>query len=169
MRLNLEHRIDAPLSDVEAASLAEDFQLRLTSLPNVHERRVLTQSTNPDGTIHRVVRYRFGGSLPAPVLRAIGGAAVSWDEEGTFDPDAHEWRFVIHPHVMPGRLDCAGRYRFVPASDETVRIVEIELVVRVPIVGRRVAKYIAEGLRDTMDAEARMLASYLRERREPIS
>lgn len=165
MQLRLEHRIEAALQDVETATLSDEFQVRLTSLPNIHERRVLSQERDDDGTIHRVVRYRFGGSLPAPVLRAIGGAAVSWDEEGTFDPQAHEWRFVIHPHVMAGRLSCGGRYAFRGDDAGTLRLVDVEIEAKVPLVGRRVEKFIADGLTDTMDAEARMLDQFLRERR----
>jgi hypothetical protein len=123
----------------------------------------------PDGTVHRVVRYVFAGPIPAPVLRAIGGSAVSWDEEGEFDPSVHGWRFVIHPHVMRGRLTCEGRYAFVPDGDATKRIVEAEIKVNIPLVGGRVERFIGDGLAATMKAEAEVLAEYVRWKREPAS
>jgi len=169
MQIRLEHRIDASVEEVERATLDDTFQLRLTSLPNVHERRILSQDERQDGTVHRVVRYRFGGNIPAPVLRAIGGATVSWDEEGTFDPAAHEWRFVIHPHVMKGRLECDGRYSFSPQGNETLRVVQADVTVKVPLVGRRVERFIADGLTDTMNAEARILEAFIREQKETAS
>lgn len=169
MRLTLKHRIEASLAEVEEASLADDFQRRLTSLPNVHERKVLSVDRRDDGTVHRVVRYAFAGAIPAPVLRVIGGPTVSWEEEGTFHPIDHEWRFEIHPHVMQGRFECNGRYAFVADGPATDRLVEADIKVKVPLVGGRVERFIADGLKATMEAEARMLADYLRWKQEPAT
>jgi hypothetical protein len=162
VRLHLEHVIDAALDDVERASIDPEFEARLTALPNVHERSVLTRDEREDGSIHRVVRYRFSGPLPAPVLKAIGGGVIGWDEEGTYDPDEHGWRFEIHPHVMQGRFTCTGRYAFeATGQDSTKRIVDAEVKVRIPLFGGRVEKVIAEGLRETMNAEAELLEAYV--------
>lgn len=169
MRLTLEHRIDAPLDEVEQATLDEDFQRRLTSLPNVHERRVLSVDKRPDGCVHRVVRYAFSGPVPTPVLSAIGASIVSWDETSTFDPAAHEWRFEIQPHFMRGRLQCSGRYAFVAAGEATDRIVEADITVKVPLVGGRVERFIGQSLTTTLGAEADMLSEYLRWKKEPTS
>jgi hypothetical protein len=161
MELRIEHRIGAPIDDVVGASMEDAFNDRLTQLPNVAERTVTTFDRRPDGSIHRIVRYRFAGHLPAPVLRVIGGSTVSWDEEGMFDPNAREWRYEIHPHVMKGRFRCNGRYRFVPDGQTTNRVVEADIRVSVPLVGGRVAKVIADGMKDTFEAEARMLNDYV--------
>ncbi|HYZ92597.1 MAG TPA: DUF2505 domain-containing protein [Actinomycetota bacterium] len=169
MRFTLENRIDAPLNDVEQASLDDEFQRRLTSLPNVHERRILSVETDEGGCVHRLVRYAFAGPVPAPVLRAIGGSTISWDEKATFDPSAHEWRFKIEPHVMAGRFECDGRYAFVPEGDSTTRIVEADIRVKIPIVGRQVERFISGSLKTTMNAEAAMLDEYLKWKREPAS
>jgi hypothetical protein len=125
---------------------------------------VRQREDRPDGTIHRVVRYRFTGPVPAPVVKAIGGAAIGWDEIGDFDPARHEWEFEIRPHVLAGRIMCEGRYGFVPDGDATKRIVDVDLKVRVPLVGGRVEKVIADGLKDNMNAEANILASYVLKR-----
>jgi hypothetical protein len=86
---------------------------------------------------------------------------VSWDEEGTFDPERNEWRYEIHPHVMKGRFRCNGRYAFVPEGDETKRVVEADVRVSIPLVGRRVEKVITDGMKDTLEAEARLLNEYV--------
>jgi hypothetical protein len=161
MELRIEHRIDAPIDDVVRASMEDAFDQRLTQLPNVAERTVTTFDRRPDGSIHRVVRYRFAGPLPAPVLRAIGGSTISWDEEGTFDPESNAWRYEIHPHVMKGRFKCAGRYAFVPDGEATTRLVDADIRVSIPLVGGRVAKFIADGMKDTFNAEARLLNDYV--------
>jgi len=162
VQLHLEHRIDAPVDVVERASLDPAFEERLADLPNIAERTVTSREEQADGRIHRVVRYRFTGPIPAPVIKAIGGSVISWDEIGDFDPDSHEWRFEIKPHFFGGRIRCHGRYGFAPDEDATLRTVDVDLKVAVPLVGGRVEKVIASGLRDNMNAEAGLLASYVK-------
>lgn len=159
VRIHLEHRIDAPLDVVERASLDPRFDDELAELPNVAERSVRQRDVHPDGTIHRVVRYRFTGPIPAPVVKALGGGVIGWDEIGDFDPSRHEWTFEIRPHVFAGRIRCHGRYAFAERDGATVRVVDVDLKVSVPFVGGRVEKVIADGLKENLEAEARLLAS----------
>lgn len=163
MRFTLEHGFDAPVEAVEKASNSADYQERLGDLPNLGERRVKELKKHPDGSMHRVVHYKLGSQLPVPVVAVIGSAAT-WDEVADFDPANHEWTFEIKPHVLSGRIECRGRYTFEPDGEQTKRTVEVDLKVKVPLVGGRVEKEIAKGLRETMDAEARLLVDYLSER-----
>lgn len=163
MRFTLTDHFDAPLDAVESASLDPAFQDRLTGLPNVAERTVVRDEPGPDGTRERVIRYRFGGDLPGPV-KAVVGSAVSWDEVGRYDPGSHTWTFHIEPHVAKDKLECRGSYRFAADGEGSVREVEVDLRVRVPLVGGRVERAIRDGLVDTLEAEARLLRDYVKER-----
>ncbi len=165
MHLHLEHHIDAPLDVVIRTSLDPDFEAALRDLPNVAERTVTERDDDPDGSIHRVVRYRFSGPIPAAALKAVGGAIISWDEIGDYDPANHEWRFVIRPHVFPGRITCNGRYGLVRDGEGTVRSVDVDIEVKVPLVGGRVEKALAAGLRDNMNAEAELLGLFVKQER----
>ena len=160
MRFTLEHRFDAPVDVVAQVANDPDFQAALDELPNVGERRVTKLEEHPDGTIHRIVRYKLGSQLPAPVVAVLGDTAT-WDEIGDYDPSAREWTFEIKPHMLGGRLQCRGRYAFVPDGDATKRLVEVDLKVKVPLVGGRAEREIRKGLVDTMEAEAQLLAERL--------
>lgn len=161
MRFTLEHRFDAPVDAVAEASLDPAYQELLAELPNLGSREVTELDERADGSIHRVVRYKLGASLPAPVAAVLGSTA-SWDEVADYDPGSREWTFEIRPHVLGGRLRCRGRYVFVPDGPEaTRREVEVDLSVKVPLVGGRAEREIRKGLVETMDAEARLLAEYL--------
>lgn len=162
MRFSLEHHFDAPVDVVETASNDTAYQDRLANLPNLGERNVTKLDHHPDGSIDRVTHYKLGSQLPAPVVAVIGSAAT-WDEVATFDPGKREWTFRIRPQVLAGRIDCKGLYRFVPDGDRTKRIVEVDLRVKVPLVGGRVEREIGKGLKETMDAEARILSEYIAE------
>jgi uncharacterized protein DUF2505 len=161
MRFSLEHRFDAPVDVVVKIANSEDFQAALEVLPNLGERRVTEVTQEPDGTIHRVTRYKLGAQLPAPVVAVLGQTAT-WDEVADFDPQANRWTFEIRPHVLKGRLQCRGSYAF--ASDDngtTTRTVDVDLKVKVPLVGGRAEREIKKGLVETMEAEAKLLAEHL--------
>ncbi len=160
----MSDRFPAPIDRVEQAVLDPSYQQRLSDLPNVDERRVLEQEAQPDGTVRRVVLYRFKGSLPSAVRRALGTSDISWDEISRFSPADHEWRFQIRPHVFADRFRCSGVYRFTPNGTGTRRDVSVELEVRVPVVGRRVESVIADGLVENLRAEGRILRRFLEER-----
>lgn len=164
MHFTLEHRFEAPVDVVERASNADDYQERLSDLPNLGERKVTKLDRHADGSIDRTTHYKLGSQLPAPVVAVIGPAAT-WDEVATFDPAAHRWSFEIRPHVLGGRIDCTGQYTFLPHGEATLRVVEVDLKVKVPLVGGRVEREIGKGLKETMDAEALVLAEYLAESR----
>jgi hypothetical protein len=163
MRFRMEHTFDAAVERIEQAILEPAYQERLRALPNVAEREVTELQERPDGSVHRVVRYKFGGNLPGIVTSTIGTSNVSWDEVSDFDPANHRWTFEVHPHVFKGRFQAHGRYDFTPNGDGTVRILEVEVKVHVPLVGGRAERAIGEGLLETMGAEARILATYLAE------
>lgn len=161
MRFTFSDRFDAPLERVEEAVLSDEYNERLKDLPNVAERVVTQQRVRSDGSVRRVVHYKFGGHLPPTVESVLGASAVSWDEVAIFDPVAHEWAFEIEPHVLADRFECHGTYTFRAEEDATVREVSVELKVKIPVVGGRVEKAISDGLEETLQAEGRLLAEYL--------
>jgi hypothetical protein len=162
MRFALRHRFDAPRARVELATIDPAYEQRLETLPNLGERRLVEEERRADGTIRRVVFYRLRADLSPAVTRAIGTKDVTWDEISEFDPARHEWRFTIRPKVFASKFDADGVYRFREEGSATVRDVEVEVRVRVPVVGRLVEKAIGQGLVENLDAEARMLAEHLR-------
>lgn len=164
MHFTLEHYFEAPVDVVERASNADDYQERLSDLPNLGARKVTKLERHPDGSIDRTTHCKLGSQLPAPVVAVIGPAAT-WDEVATFDPATHRWPFEIRPHVLGGRIDCKGQYTFEPDGNGhgTKRVVAVDLKVKVPLVGGRVEREIGKGLKETMDAEARILSEYLAE------
>lgn len=163
MRFTVSDRFDASLERVEQAILEPEYQKRLEHLPNVAERNLVEQVEAPDGTVNRVVYYRFGGRIPSAVTSAIGTDEISWDERSVFDPATHTWRFEIHPHAARDRFACRGSWVLAEDGAGTARTVTVELQVKVPIVARLVENAIAQGLRETLEAEAKILSDYVRE------
>ncbi len=161
MRFSLTHRFEAPLDEVERLANSGDFQAELDLLPNVGSRHLLELTAREDGSMHRVTKYSLGSQLPAPVVAVLGQSAT-WNEIADYDPSSHTWTFRIEPHVLGGQLDCHGTYTFeADGPDATKRTVDVEITVKVPIVGGRAEREIKKGLVETMEAEAELLAEHL--------
>lgn len=161
MLFSLEHSFAHPPERVERAVLEPGFQDLLKTLPNVGERTVTEYAERPDGTVHRVIRYRFDGQLPAAAVRTIGSSDIEWDEISLYDPARHVTRFRIEPLVFRHGLVCSGRLRYLASGPGTLRRTDVDLSVKVPLVGRLVENAIRQGWTSTMHTEAELLADYL--------
>lgn len=161
MRITVSDAFDAPIGRVEEAVLSDGYQEMLSDLPNVAEREVREQKAGAKGRVHRVIYYKFGGTLPGPAAAVVGGETVSWDEESDWNPDTHTWDITIKPHVAQDKFSATGTMAFIEDGETTVRRVEVDVEVKVPFVGRLVEKVIADGMKQTMQAEADKLREYL--------
>jgi hypothetical protein len=161
VRIHLSHWFDAAVRRVQEAMLDPAFEAQLVDLPSVAEREVIEVVERPDGTARRVVHYRFGGSLPSIVRRTIGGDTISWDEICVVGVGLDEWRIDIRPKIFAAGFDARGAFTFKPDDDGCLRELRVDLKVKVPVVGGRVERVIAEGLTDSVEAEARLLTEYL--------
>jgi hypothetical protein len=168
MRFTIVQRYTAPPDDVQQALLDPAFLGRLGELPTIDQPQVLERRREGD-RVHQRVRYRFTGAL-APVVRTVvDPARLSWVEESTVDVRNHRTTFRMRPDHYPDRLECQGSSRLTaPGSGAggggTVRTIEADLVVHMPMVGGRVERAIVSGLQDHAAHEARLLAAWLRER-----
>jgi hypothetical protein len=160
MRFALEQELPGTVDAVIAALLDPEFLRRLGDLPTLDVPRVLDQTRTGDRVVQRV-HYTFTGSLSPAVTRVIDPKKVTWIDETTYDLTAKQASFRIIPDHYVNKLRCAGSYTFTGRGDATVRRVDGELSVRVPLVGRVVERAIMSGLEDHLGTEGRLLATWL--------
>ena len=156
--------MDAGLADVEAALVDPDFLARLGELPTLGHPELLEQRVDGDRVFQRV-RYAFTGDLPSAAHRFIDPHRLTWVEESTLDRTTHRTAFRIKPDHYASLLKCAGAFSLQPTGDRaTLRVMEGELSVHIPLLGRRVERAIASGLEEHAELEAEILAAWLAER-----
>lgn len=161
MHFEIEHRFDAPIDEVAAAILDEDFQAGLGDVVSTLEaREVLSQEEAPDGTVVRRARCVLGVDLGA-AKRFIGDAEPAWVETATWDPAAHTWTWVVEPEIAAEILSSNGSIELVDEGDKTLRRVTGDVKVRVPLYGGRVEKMIVENMTAAYEAEADHLQGWL--------
>ena len=159
----MSQRIDAPRGEVQAAFLEPEFYRALGRMPNIGPAELIDKDGRGDFVLLRV-RYRFEGNLPAAATRVLDPGKLTWVDESTVHLRDYRTDFVMVPDHYPDRLQCRGRHHFVDNGDDsTQHVLEGDLTVRYPIVGRLVERAIIMGMRQHMTEEAKVVAAWVRE------
>ena len=159
MKFLLEHRFAAPLEQVEEAMVDPAF-LEGARLPDVGRPSVLSRhESGPTVTLR--VRYHYTGSLDGLARRVLRAGDVTWVQETTLDRTTHRTEFTVVPGVYPDRFRCGGTMQLSNDGGQTVRMIDGELRIKVPIFAGRAEGLIVPGLRSRMDHEAKLLDEWV--------
>ena len=159
MRFRVEHRFDGSPTAVAGLLTAPEFYLTL-SLPDLSQPVVIEQRV--EGPISELwLRYEFVGSLNPMARRLIGAERLAWIQSIRVDCSALAGRLMFSSESEPGRLHGSASFVLGVEGDETVRRLEGELVVAVPLVGSTAERQIVAGLLRRLDIEAEGLAERL--------
>ena len=100
----------------------------------------------------------------SPAVRAVVDPdKLSWVTRTVVWPAEARSTWEVRPDHYPDRLSARGTYRFEPGeagSSGTLVLVEGELAVRVPIVGRTVERTIVSGLREYLEDEVASIPDF---------
>ncbi len=153
------HEFAAPRAVVAAAMTDPEFVGRV-ELPDLEPAEVLEHGADEHGRVIRY-RYRFVGHLDPIARRILGKDRISWVQEVRVDAgDAHGVLAVV-PDVRPDRLTFSGEYGLDTHDGTTVRSLQGELSIKVPLVGGRAEQHILTGLLRRIDLEADALRAWL--------
>jgi hypothetical protein len=134
--------------------------LEATLLSDVAPPRVLSrEESGPTVTLR--VHYQYTGSLDSLARRVLRSDDVNWVQETTLDRTAHRTEFKVLPGVHPDRFRCGGTMQLRQEGSETVRVIDAELRIKVPIFSGRAEGLIVPGLRTRMNQEAQLLAEWV--------
>ena len=146
MRFHLEQRFAVPADAVIAAFADPSFYPELSELDNVGEPHVLDHRS--DGEVVRLqVRYRFTGDLSAAARRVLDPQRLTWVDHSTIDLTARRTVFELQADHYADRFRCHGGYTVEEVDGgRSRRVVDGELTVRAPLVGKAVERAIVSGL-----------------------
>jgi hypothetical protein len=160
VRFRLEQLFRAPVAAVARAYTEPAFYELLGQLPKLGRPEVLAREE--DGHLVRLlVRYRFTGDLSPAVRKVIDPARLTWVEHTTHDLARLEVDFRMAPDHYADKLRSSGRYHFEADGEQTRRVAEGDLNVRVPIVGGAVERAIISGMREHLTEEISVVESFL--------
>lgn len=114
----------------------------------------------------RVRRLRVTGKRPLPgfAQKALGAERLSYVQVETSVPGACKLHWKVVPDALPNRVVAEGTYELLPDGDGSVRAIEGTIDVRIPLVGGRIEKALAEELQKSYDRTALFAQRWLTEK-----
>jgi hypothetical protein len=163
MRFDAEQRFATSVERLLELFTDPDFYPTLTGLPEISVPEIVNHAASGD-TVRIDLRQRYIGDLPSAARSMIDPDRLTWVEQLVFDLDRGSATTRLVPDHYPDRLTCSGVYTFRagPGGVETsVRRLEGDLKVRVPLVGGRVENALVSGLQEHARAERDLIAGRL--------
>ena len=161
MRFELSHPFDAEPDDVLAGLFHPDFQDKIRTIGNIHDRTVLSHDEGPAGEVVRRVRYVLALDVSGMARTILGDADPAWVQEERWDVTATTCEWSIHPEVAAELLTAAGTITIEGSNGKSTRHVRGEVRVRVPLYGGKVEGWIVDGVTRAYDEEAARLSDWL--------
>lgn len=164
MRFDAAQRFALPVDQLMELFTDPDFYPTLDGLPQISVPEIVSHSTS--GHIVSIdLRQGYTGDLPSAALTFIDPDRLTWVEQLVFDLDAASATTRLRPDHYPDRLTCTGRYTFrsvgPDGGDQSIRRLDGDLKVRVPLVGGRVEKALVSGLKEHAVAEQQLIEQRL--------
>jgi Protein of unknown function (DUF2505) len=160
MEFAAEHRFAGSPTAV-ASVLADPTFYEELELPDLSLDAVLGDGLGEQsGERVLVLRYEYTGNLDPVARRLLGGERLTWTQEVRLRPvDSRRAKtvdgsLVFRAEANPGLLHGDARFSLVDDGIATVRRLEGELVVALPVVGRMAEQRIVPGVLARLDVEA---------------
>lgn len=112
----------------------------------------------------RVMRTEPAAQAPAMVQKLIG-ESLTYTERGTWEPDTKLWSYAIETNKLTDKVTIGGTLRAEPRPEgRCERFAEIEIQVRVPLVGGAVERFIEKTTRDSYVKAAKFTNEFIAEK-----
>jgi len=163
MRFHAEHRFPGSVSAVGALLVDPEFHREL-ELPDLRLLEVVDGDTGgsvSSGESHLRLRYDFVGHLDPLASKLLAGRRLTWVQDLRVDRSRGTGRLSFEAEAAPDRLHGAADMVLESVDGGTVRRLDGELVVAVPLMGRRAEGRIVPGVLRRLDIEAVAMAERL--------
>jgi len=140
-----------------------DFYANL-DLPDLGRPEVLaeTSGSGPEDGRGLRLRYHYTGHLDPIARSLLGGGDLFWLQDVRVDPAAASGRLDFAAESQPDRLHGWADLVFRASGSSTVRGLEGEVVVAVPLVGATAERRVIDGLLARLEIEAGAIDAQLR-------
>jgi hypothetical protein len=118
----------------------------------------------PGGKRTRKMRTEPKSDAPAVVKKLIGDS-LTYTESGTFDPATKVWTYTIVTSKLPDKIRIGGRLWAEPRGDKMERIAEIEIEVKIPVVGGTVEKFVEKTTRESYEKATKFTNDFIAEKK----
>ncbi|HTO00114.1 MAG TPA: DUF2505 domain-containing protein, partial [Microthrixaceae bacterium] len=170
VKFNFEQRFTADADRVLAVYVDRTFWDGLTGLSATSAPEVLAVETRGSVAVVRL-HYRLSVELPSEAARFIDTSNVSWVQETTWNLDDRSAKVTFQPDQAARLIQASATTRLLPLDqsssaqgssvDGSVRMIDGEIKVRIPLLGSRVERAIIGGIGEHLVEEAAEIQRHL--------
>lgn len=153
-RFKLEHTFsDIPIELFEEHLNHPELIDLLDAMPAFRSRELVGREDLDDGKIKWRFRVVAGGEIPPAAAKVLNEDMLTWWEDTIFSPSEHCIYWSIEPVKMKDKLVCKGTWKLNARAGGTHRVIDGELTVKIPILGKVVESFLVSELKRNYDVE----------------
>lgn len=152
MKLKLEHRFACSPETYWEIATRDDVETEGAS-KNDGEVENLSDTTQGNIRIRRQ-RFSMNRELPAAITKVLKTNRISYKLEMRIDTERFRADWTITPLVLPDRVTGSGVAIVTPTADGCLRVIDGELNVKVPLVGRMMEERLISEVSKSYDITA---------------
>lgn len=150
----LEHEFPSvPLDVFEKYLNHVELNQMLASMPSFKSRDLIEEQTLDSGERHWCFKVSAGGELPPAVSKIASPELFTWLEKARFIPKEHALYFTIEPLTAKAKFEGSGKFSFSHNKNGTLRVLEGNMNVKIPFVGKIVETFLINELKRNYEAE----------------
>lgn len=120
---------------------------------NFEERRMVAKKSEKNGDIEWSFIVKKSGDVPPALKKIIKGNSFSWKEISRYVPKEHCIYWQILPDIELIKFHGQGVWRLKKFKKGCKRIIEGEIKVEIPLLGKIIESYIVNELKNTYEIE----------------
>lgn len=125
----------------------------LQQMPAFRSRDMVEQQDLDNGDKLWKFKVVAGGNLPSSVKKIVSEEMFTWWETSRFIANEHCINWNIEPLFAKEKFEGKGTWQLIKSGRGTKRIIEGEIVVKIPFVGKVVETFIVSELKRNYDIE----------------
>lgn len=133
---------------------------KLAGMPAFRSRTMEERQDLPSGEIIWRFKVVAGGNLPLAIQKILSEEMFAWWEESHFYPEEHCIRWEISPFFKQVSFSGTGVWRLEKEGKGTRRVIEGEITVKAPFVGKLVENYLISELKRNYEVEPQIQSEF---------
>lgn len=162
MKLYVESTLPVGVDAAWDVYESDEYKRRLREQTNIQQEVLETRTEGPIEV--RRIRTEPDQELPSMVASAIGTKKLSYTQENRFDKASGRMEWTVHLDGIGDRVQVSGVTTCVPDGSGCKRVVDGEITVNVPLVGRQIEKKVVAELERSMQRANEVALALIRER-----
>lgn len=148
--MQYELRQEFPFSIETVLKARESRYDSLDNQPGLKSQQLLSQEVNGTITVTRRL-FRFGSAIPEIVKKMVPESLLEMVDTNHFDSSTNISQFTMQSEYSPDKIKIVATCPYIAVSPFlTVREYKVQVIVNVPIVGKTIAKSVADSHREAL-------------------